>query len=125
MEFHKEKKNKCNNKSASMKHSNERKIESQRKIVCLSYLLTCNAPALVQPNCFRLLYYQQQHEHDDETRVQHSKMDLYANAIPYNETEGFDVPPRLCPRKICKATRNRQNRENQIFSINFYFHFVY
>lgn len=54
--------------------------------ICL-VLLTCNALALGDLNCLLLLLFQQRHEHDDEIREQHSKMDLYANAIPYSETE--------------------------------------
>lgn len=75
------------------------------------YLLTCNAPALGQLNCLPLLYYQQQRERDDETRAQHSKMDLYANAIPCSETEEFDVPRQWCPRNSKNKQQQRDKTE--------------
>lgn len=56
-----------------------------------SYLLTCNAPTSGQLNCLPLLCCRQRHEHVDEIRAQHSKMDSCVNAIRCSGTELFDV----------------------------------
>lgn len=74
------------------KNNRQRQTQNMKKKESMDlYLLTCNAPTLGQLNCLRLLCYQRQHEHDDEIREQHSKMDSYANAIPCSGTEVFDV----------------------------------